>query len=133
MRILIVGAGAVGFNLATELSREGYDIAVIESDPTKVKRLKEKLSKKAVTKQEKLYKRGKTEIVDVLLDHGDFLTNLKDDDWLEIVAFLHDAEYFEDNDLHRLVMRVKMKSLRDFADDKLSEENVIERIEVRES
>ncbi len=43
MRIVIVGAGAVGFNLATELSREGYDIAVIETDPSKIKLLRDKL------------------------------------------------------------------------------------------
>ncbi len=43
MRIVIVGAGAVGFNLATELSREKHDIAVIENDPMLIKRLKDKL------------------------------------------------------------------------------------------
>jgi trk system potassium uptake protein TrkA len=48
MRIVIVGAGAVGFNLATELSREGYDIAVIETDPTLIRRLNDKLDVQVV-------------------------------------------------------------------------------------
>lgn len=43
MRIVIVGAGAVGFNLATELSREGIDVAVIETDPVLVKHIRDKL------------------------------------------------------------------------------------------
>ena len=43
MRIVIVGAGAVGFNLAAELSREGYDVAVIEKNPKLIKRLKDTL------------------------------------------------------------------------------------------
>jgi len=43
MKILIVGAGAVGFNLAKQLSKEGHDISVIEKDPEKVKLITEKL------------------------------------------------------------------------------------------
>lgn len=48
MRIVIVGAGAVGFNLAAELSREGYDVAVIEKNPKLIKRLKDKLDVQTV-------------------------------------------------------------------------------------
>ncbi len=43
MKILIVGAGAVGFNLAKQLSKEGHDISVVEKDPELVKRINEKL------------------------------------------------------------------------------------------
>lgn len=43
MKILIIGAGAVGFNLAKQLSMEGHDISVIERDPDLVNRLTEKL------------------------------------------------------------------------------------------
>ena len=38
MRILIVGAGVVGFNLAQELSKEGHDIAIIDQDREKMRR-----------------------------------------------------------------------------------------------
>ena len=37
MKILIVGAGVVGFNLAEELSHEGHDISIIDSDEKKIK------------------------------------------------------------------------------------------------
>ncbi|GJQ23038.1 MAG: Trk system potassium transporter TrkA [Planctomycetia bacterium] len=43
MKILIVGAGAVGFNLAKQLSKEGHDISVIEKNHELVKRINEKL------------------------------------------------------------------------------------------
>lgn len=43
MKILIVGAGAVGFNLSKQLSKEGHDISVIEKDQDKVKLISEKL------------------------------------------------------------------------------------------
>lgn len=43
MKILIIGAGAVGFNLARQLSKEGHDISVIEKSSELVKRITEKL------------------------------------------------------------------------------------------
>ncbi len=43
MKILIVGAGIVGFNLAQELSHEGHDISIIDEDPERIKVIQEKL------------------------------------------------------------------------------------------
>ena len=43
MKILIVGAGAVGFNLAAQLSNEGHDISVVEHDAALVRKINEKL------------------------------------------------------------------------------------------
>src|SRR5574337_138958 len=43
MKIVIVGAGAVGFNLAKQLSKEGHDISVVERDHELVRRITEKL------------------------------------------------------------------------------------------
>ncbi len=48
MNILIVGAGIVGFNLAQELSQEGHDIAIIDADAEKIKRISDKLDVLAV-------------------------------------------------------------------------------------
>jgi len=43
MRILIVGAGVVGFNLAQELSKEGHDIAIIDQNREKMRRISDTL------------------------------------------------------------------------------------------
>ena len=43
MKILIVGAGVVGFQLANELSKEGHDISIIDLNPAKIKKINEKL------------------------------------------------------------------------------------------
>ena len=43
MRILIIGAGDIGFQLANRLSRQKHDIIMIESDATLVKRASEQL------------------------------------------------------------------------------------------
>src|SRR4030066_1887482 len=48
MKILIVGAGAVGFNLARQLSKEGHDISVIDKDQNMVDRITEKMDVSAV-------------------------------------------------------------------------------------
>lgn len=43
MRILIVGAGIVGFNLAQELSQEGHDVAIIDMDLDRTRRISDTL------------------------------------------------------------------------------------------
>ncbi len=48
MRMLIVGAGIVGSNLAGSLSKEGHEVAVVDSDAAKIRRLSEKLDVLAI-------------------------------------------------------------------------------------
>ncbi|MBI4007188.1 MAG: Trk system potassium transporter TrkA [Planctomycetes bacterium] len=43
MKILIVGAGAVGLNLARQLSNEAHDISIVEQDPALVRKVSDKL------------------------------------------------------------------------------------------
>ena len=43
MRIIIVGAGIVGFNLAQELSQEGHDVAIVDQDPECTRRISDTL------------------------------------------------------------------------------------------
>ena len=43
MRILIIGAGVVGNNLAQELSEEGHDISIIDQDAEKIRRISDTL------------------------------------------------------------------------------------------
>ncbi len=43
MKVLIVGAGAVGFNIANQLSKEGHDISVVEENPELIQKITERL------------------------------------------------------------------------------------------
>ena len=43
MRIIIVGAGIVGFNLAQELSQEGHDVVIVDKDPDCTRRISDTL------------------------------------------------------------------------------------------
>lgn len=76
----------------------------------------------------KTYESGKGELVDVLADYGETLTRLKDDDWVAIAAFLRDADYFSSRKISRLILRVKMSDLRAHAQDRLSRDDLLERI-----
>lgn len=48
MRILIVGAGAVGFHLASKLAEENHDVTIIEESRPRVKRIRDRLDVKAL-------------------------------------------------------------------------------------
>ena len=43
MHILVIGAGAIGFQLSKQLSQDGHDITQIDPDPRRVKRVSEQL------------------------------------------------------------------------------------------
>ena len=43
MRILVIGAGAIGFQLSKQLSQDGHDISLIDIDHRRVKRVGEQL------------------------------------------------------------------------------------------
>jgi hypothetical protein len=86
-----------------------------------------------MAKQERLYTRGKTEIVDTILDFGDVLTFAKPEEWLEIDARLRRNAYFREKNIDRLTMKVKMADVRAFASEQLSEEEFVKRIQVEES
>jgi trk system potassium uptake protein TrkA len=48
MRIIILGAGGVGFHLAKSLSQEGHDITIIDNNPAQIARVNEFLDVMAV-------------------------------------------------------------------------------------
>ncbi|HIA28390.1 MAG TPA: Trk system potassium transporter TrkA [Planctomycetes bacterium] len=48
MRIVVVGAGVVGFHLAERLSGEGHDIHIVDADPVLVRRIDERLNVQAI-------------------------------------------------------------------------------------
>ncbi|RJP84484.1 MAG: Trk system potassium transporter TrkA [Desulfobacteraceae bacterium] len=49
MKVVIVGAGEVGFQIASRLARENKDVVVIDADPEALKRLSENIDVQAIT------------------------------------------------------------------------------------
>ena len=83
---------------------------------------------KKLSSQEGLYDRGKKEIVDVLMEYGDTLTGLGDEQWIAIVGFLKDSKYFTENKISRLVMKAKMRDLRAYMSGRLTEQAMISKV-----
>ncbi len=48
MQIVVIGAGVVGFHLAQELSKEGHDVAVVDSNIDLIQKIEEKLDVLAI-------------------------------------------------------------------------------------
>ncbi|MFC1495380.1 NAD-binding protein [Thermodesulfobacteriota bacterium] len=49
MKIIIVGAGEVGFHCAQKLSEEGQDVVLIDKDPVQIKHITDNLDVQAIT------------------------------------------------------------------------------------
>ncbi|MFQ5967643.1 MAG: Trk system potassium transporter TrkA [Acidimicrobiia bacterium] len=82
MRVIIVGAGAVGSYLADRLSNEGQDVVLIESDPVRASQLQDELDALVIT--------GNGAARDVLeeaqVDRADLLIAVSDNDGANILA-----------------------------------------------
>ncbi len=84
MKIIIIGAGEVGFNIAQKLSEEGLDVVLIDKDPEKVRRITEELDIQALL--------GSGTSPKVLTESGikeaDLLIAATDSDEVNIIACL---------------------------------------------
>jgi len=83
-------------------------------------------------KEKRLYEHGKQELAEALLDYGDTLSALSDDQWVAIVGLLEDSAYFMDNRISRLVVRARLGDLRRYGEGDLDEEAMQSRIEIME-
>jgi hypothetical protein len=86
-------------------------------------------SDELLKKQERTYMRGKTELLDLILDYGDTLTTLDAGKWLVFVGFMRGSDYFEEKNFSRLVLKAKIDDLRAYGAEKISEEEMLKRIQ----
>lgn len=88
----------------------------------------DRVSSRVDRQQERLYRRGKAEIIDLFLDYGDTMTTLEKGQWVAVVAFLKDSSYFTDQRISRLVLKAKIDDLRLYASEKITDEELVKRI-----
>lgn len=62
--------------------------------------------------EKKMYERGKEELRDVLVDYGDMLSSLRDDQSIVLAVQLHGAEYLDDQKISQCVMTARVGDLR---------------------
>lgn len=82
--------------------------------------------------QKELYEAGKKELIEALLDYGETLTGLQNDQWVGVAAFFRDSDFFMTAKISRLVIKAKMKDLRDHASGRLSRDALAQKVGVEE-
>jgi hypothetical protein len=86
--------------------------------------------KDAAQSAEETYAKGKQELIDALVDYGETLTSLRDDQWVAIAAFLKDNQYFSDQKISRLVIKARIRDLK--ASDQMSRDALLGRMVIEE-
>ncbi len=76
-------------------------------------------------------KDAKTELVQTLLDYGETMTTLRDEQSIAIAGFLNRS--ILDNKISRVVIQARMKDLREFNAGRISEQEMRKRIVEQES
>ncbi len=99
MKVIIVGAGEVGFHIADRLSKEGHDVTIIETDREKESELRSKLNALVI--------RGSGASLDTLREarvrEADLFIAVTDQDEVNLISCLLAREY----QVSKMVARIK--------------------------
>lgn len=89
---------------------------------------KDEMREKHEESQRELYEAGKAELTEALMDYGETLTTLRDDQWVALAAFLRNSDFFVSNKISTLVLKAKLSDLRAHAQGKISEDAMAKRV-----
>ncbi|MBD3163060.1 MAG: hypothetical protein GF346_11600 [Candidatus Eisenbacteria bacterium] len=96
----------------------------------------EELEKQKETEEEydpeTVFQNGKQEMMQTLLDYGETMTSLSNDQHVVIAAFLKGNEFFKERQISRLILKARMNDLRDFSAGRINEDTARSRILVEE-
>ena len=104
------------------------DIFFVGRDGESIEKWREKRSER----QRERYAKGKEELTEALIDYGDTLTLLGEQDWVAIAAFFRTGDFIEGRDITRLVIKARMSDLRAFGQDRISRDAMLARVSVEE-
>jgi hypothetical protein len=105
-----------------------------EKDAAEAMRAFEDWRKKSAARQRERLSALRTQLQDALVDYGATLAELRDDQWVALVVFLGERGPFGDTDgPERLMLKVRMRDLRQHAAGALSREAVVAKVLVTES
>jgi len=115
-----------------ETDEDGDRVIVIRSKSDKDK-LKEDLEQKDEEwEPEEVFEKGKQELLQTILDYGESLSALKNEEHIVVAAFLRGSDYFKERQISRLILKAKVKDLRDFSAERINESTAKSRIEIEE-
>jgi hypothetical protein len=82
---------------------------------------------------DELLRRGKAEILGVMLDYADVLSALRDDQWLVISATIKNKDSWLGDEKTEFLWKARMSDLRAYASGKVSESDTIKKVIEQES
>jgi hypothetical protein len=83
--------------------------------------------------REERYESGKAELVSALLDYGETLAGLQDDQWVGIAAFFDEEETLGDRRVSSVLIKAKVADLRAYGAERLSRKEMENRLVVEEN
>jgi len=110
----------------------GSEVIILTDDGDRVEDIEEWRDEQ-LPKQEKLYQAGKKEIQETILNFAEVLTTLGDDEWVVIKARLRGTDYFREQDIRKLEIKVQMRDIRAYAAGRLDEADAMKKFQVTES
>jgi len=75
-----------------------------------------------MTREERQYKRGTDELMQLLLDDADSMSGLKPGESVELIAYFNDVDYLGDKGVRHLSVKAKSEDLAAYAAKKLSDD-----------
>jgi hypothetical protein len=94
----------------------------------------EEWQKEVVAKRKEKYAAFKVELIDTVIDYGSTLTELADDQWVAVLAFLDGSRLLGGGSSERrLMVKIRMRDLRQYSAGSLSREAAVKRVTVTES
>ena len=87
-----------------------------------------------VERGQKLYSGVRTELIEGLIDYGDTISGLRDDEWIGVTVYFNDENdgYLDNRDISRLVIKARMGDVRDYAHGSLSRSAMENKVVVTE-
>lgn len=83
---------------------------------------------KQAGKQATLYEAGKVEIIDTLMEYGESMNSLRDNQWLCFAAFLKNSDFFVEKRISRLVVKARMSDLRSYAQGRIDKKQMLAKV-----
>ena len=102
-----------------------------DKEDKKDKEDREVSRKELMKDRQERYERSKTELKLTLVDYGETLTGLRDDQWVGIAAFF-DNDYFDERSTDTVIIKAKMSDLRAHSAGSVNDQQMASRVTIEE-
>ena len=113
-------------------AQQAYDDAKKADKDAKKQQKREMTEQEILKAREERYENGKSELMTTIMDYGETLNGLRDDQWVGIATFFDDDDIFGGSQGETVVMKAKMADLRAHGSGRISDAEMKNRVVVDE-